>query len=128
MSSAVSSSRLRVARDPALALVVRIFVGAVAERLDVPETGRDDLRLAASELFAAAVEAGAGDEVAFTITREDDVVALDATGVDQLLAEDQQATGGAGGRLGLIRALFPEAEVGRSVRVSVPLEAAAGGR
>ena len=128
MSSATSSSRLHVTRDPALALVVRIFVGAVAERFDVPEAGRDDLRLAASELFAAAVEAGEGDEVAFTITRGGDVVALDATGVDQVLDEDGPHPTDWGGRLALIRALFPEAEVGRSVRVSVPLEAAGGHR
>lgn len=123
MSSAVSSSRLHVARDPALALVVRIFVGSVADRFDVPETSRDDLRLAASELFAAAIETGEGDEVAFTITREDDVVALDATGIDQLVDDGEPDPGVLGDRLGLIRALFPEAEVGRSVRVSVPLEA-----
>lgn len=124
----MSSSELHVARDPALALVVRIFVGAVAERLDVSQAGRDDLRLAASELFAAAVEAGESDEVAFTITRQDDVVALHAAGVDRLVDEDGPDPGAWGGRWGLIRTLFPEAEVGPSVRISVPLDAAGGGR
>ena len=61
----MSSSRLRVATDPALALVVRIFVGSVAERWAIPEPVRDDLRLAASELFSGAVEAGENDEVTF---------------------------------------------------------------
>jgi hypothetical protein len=114
------TSQLTVARDPALALVVRIFVGAVAERMGVPEPTRDDLRLVASELFAGAVETGQRDDVSFTIAHEDDAVALHARGVDPL---------GAGGaadprvwaeRVELIRALFPDAEVGRSVRISVP--------
>jgi hypothetical protein len=106
-----------VARDPALALVVRIFVGAVAERFEVPEASRDDLRLAASELFTAAVESGAADDLSLTIEREGAVVTMSAP-ID--------ASGGAGdaaeegARFDLIRALFPDAEVGRSVRISVP--------
>jgi hypothetical protein len=117
-----SVANLTVALDPALAVVVRIFVGAVAERLDVPESGRDDLRLAASELFGVAVETGDGEDVSFAIERQGDVVALSA-GVAADSAHDG-AEPAWGGRLELIRALFPEAEVGRSVQISVP---AAGG-
>lgn len=114
------TSQLQVTRDPALAVVVRIFVGAVAERLEVPEAAREDLRLAASELFAGAVATGDGDDVSFTLSREDDVVALQAGGVDPLGTPDGADPSAWGGRLELIRALFPEAEVGRSVRIAVP--------
>jgi hypothetical protein len=115
---------LTVARDPALALVVRIFVGAVAERWNVPEGAREDLRLVASELFAGAVEAGAGEDVSFTLTSHGDRVSLQATGVDPLAAEETPDRGAWSGRLDLIRALFPDADVGGSVRVSVPAETA----
>lgn len=115
-------SELRVARDPALALVVRIFIGAVAERWNVAEALREDLRLAASELFAGAVEAGDGEDVSFTLTSDEDRVSLLAGGVDPLGAEESPDPGGWGGRLDLIRALFPEADVGESVRISVPAE------
>jgi hypothetical protein len=43
--------------DPALALTTRMFAGAVARQAGVPEIA-DDLKLAFSELFAAAVESG----------------------------------------------------------------------
>ena len=117
----MSTAELRVTRDPALALVVRIFVGAVAERWSVSQAARDDLRLVASELFAGAVEDGAGDDVTFTVTSEGDRVSLSASGVDGLTAgDDPDETWG--GRLGLIRALFPTAEVGDSVSISVETE------
>jgi hypothetical protein len=115
----VPSSQLQVAPDPALAVVVRIFVGAVTERLELPEALRDDLRLAASELFAGAVETGGGEAVSFTIDREGDVVALDA-GLDPLADASDPIVWRE--RLDLIRALFPEAEVDRSVRISVPAD------
>jgi hypothetical protein len=118
----VEDSALTVSRDPALALVVRIFVGAVAERLNVPEPARADLRLVASELFAGAVEAGAGDDVTFTITSETDRVSLEATGVDPVGADEVGDRDGLTGRMELIRALFPDADVGGTVRVSVPRE------
>jgi anti-sigma regulatory factor (Ser/Thr protein kinase) len=112
-------STLRVARDPALALVVRIFVGAVAERWGIPAQARDDLRLAASELFSGAVEAGDGGEVAFTLSSRATGVTLRADGLDPVdtRSADPQAWGG---RFDLIRALFPDAEVGGSVHIHVP--------
>ena len=117
----MSTAELRVARDPALALVVRIFIGAVADRWSVPQAARDDLRLAASELFAGAIESGAGDDVTFTITFEGDRVNLSASGVDGLAMDDSDEFGG---RLELIRALFPTAEVGDSLSISVATEGA----
>jgi hypothetical protein len=115
----VPDPALTVARDPALALVVRIFVGAVAERWNVPQAARDDLRLVASELFAGAVEAGAGHDVTFTLTSEGERVTLQAPEVDLGSAEPP---GGSAARLELIRALFPDADVGGTVRITVPAE------
>ena len=117
----MSSAQLTVARDPALAVVVRIFVGAMAERLEVAESARDDLRLAASELFAAAVESGGPDGVSLSIERRGDAVAL-STGVGAAVGGNGLDPASWEGRLDLIRALFPDAEVGRSVRISVPVE------
>jgi hypothetical protein len=118
----VADSALTVARDPALAVVVRIFVGAVAERWNVPEPARDDLRLVASELFAGAVEAGAGEDVTFTLTSDGDQVSLQASGVDTLPADGPSDPDGLAGRLELIRALFPDADVASPVRILVPVE------
>lgn len=113
----MAAFRLTVAPDPALAVVVRIFVGAVTERLEVDPSSRDDLRLAASEVFAAAVEAGHGEDLSVTIEREDDVVAVGAGVSDRVDPDAWQ------GRLELVRALFPDAEVGRTVRIAVPVVA-----
>ncbi len=116
----MSTSELRVERDPALALVVRIFVGAVAERSGVPEDAHGDLRLAASELFSGAVEAGGGEPVTFRLFSYGDHLSLHAEGI-RSLADAEAADLPAGkGRFELIRALFPEAEIGDDVRISVP--------
>jgi hypothetical protein len=117
--TAVSSSQLRVARDPALGLVVRIFVGAVVERWNVSDATRDDLRLAASELFSAAVEAGDGEDVSFTLTLDDRGVAFEAEGLD---AAGSPGAAVRDGRLDLVRALFPSVSVDGSVRIDVPVE------
>ena len=119
----MASSRLSVARDPALALIVRIFVGSVMERWDVSEPVRDDLRLAASELFSGAVDAGKGDLVTFELSAGEDEVELRAEDVHS--DEEAQPTEleGWAGRFDLIRALFPGAEIGDTVRIRVPLPA-----
>jgi anti-sigma regulatory factor (Ser/Thr protein kinase) len=118
----VPTSRLRVARDPALASIVRIFVGSVTERWDVPEPVREDLRLAASELFSGAVEAGERDFVMFELSSVD-------TGIE-LRVEDIKAPEDTGadlegwtGHFQLVRALFPDAEIGDTVRIRVPAPA-----
>jgi hypothetical protein len=110
------TSQLQVARDPALALVVRIFVGAVAERWAVEEPIRDDLRLAASELFSGWVEGGDERAVVFTMTSDDGAVTLEADG----LGSPSSEVDAWGGRIDLIRTLFPQAEVGAPVRIRVP--------
>ena len=116
----MTSSRLRVAREPALALIVRIFVGSVMERWEVSEPARGDLRLAASELFSGAVEAGEGDPVTFELASDDTQIELRAHGV--LPHEAAQAgDDGSSGRFDLIRALFPDAEIGETVRIRIPV-------
>jgi hypothetical protein len=116
------TSRLRVARDPALALIVRIFVGSVMERLDVPDAVRDDLRLAASELFSGAVEAGDGDLVTFELSSGDAELELRAEDVQPHEAAPADLEGWTG-RFDLVRALFPEAEIGETVLIRVPVPA-----
>ena len=117
----MTTARLQVAGDPALALVVRIFVGATAERWAVQSSVRDDLRLAASELFSGAVEAGRDRQIVFELTSTDDGV--------ELRTEDVPTSAPPAGlegwerRFDLIRALFPDAEVGDTVRIRVPTDA-----
>ena len=113
------TSRLRVAREPALALVVRIFVGSVAERWDVPEAAREDLRLAASDLFSGAVEVGGGDLVTFELSADNDEIELRAEDVTPP-AEGGTDFESSMGRFDLVRALFPDAEIGETVRIRVP--------
>jgi hypothetical protein len=116
----VTTSRLTVAGDPALALVVRIFVGSVTERWELPEPVRDDLRLAASELFSGAVEAGHGDLVRFELSADEGGLELRAEDVP--IEQEGANLEGWTGRFALIRALFPDAHVSdTTVRIRVPL-------
>ena len=116
----MSISRLSVAGDPALALVVRIFVGSVTEQWALAGPVRDDLRLAASELFAGAVEAGRGDLVTFELSTDDGGLELRAEDVP--VGQEGAGLEGWTGRFALIRALFPDADVSdTTVRIRVPL-------
>jgi anti-sigma regulatory factor (Ser/Thr protein kinase) len=110
---------LQVARDPALAVVVRIFVGGVAERWGVAEQVREDLRLAASELFTGAVESGGDGPVAFVLSSSGGEVTMRADGVGP---ETERSAGDVSwdDRPGLLRALFPDAEVASNVRITIP--------
>ncbi len=112
------TSRLSVAGDPALALVVRIFVGSVTDQWELPEPMRDDLRLAASELFSGAVEAGSGDLVRFELSNDEGGMELRAEDVVEHAGADLE---GWSGRFALIRALFPDADVSETtVRIRDP--------
>jgi hypothetical protein len=130
----VPVTRLSVASDPALALVVRIFIGSVTEQWSLSEPTRDDLRLAGSELFSGAVEAGGGEFVTFELSDDDGSVELRADDVPVGAEEpglggheggdgrdgEGQEVGGWMGRFSLIRALFPDADVAEStVRIRV---------
>lgn len=119
-SNRVSTSRLRVTGDPALALVVRIFVGSVTDQWELSEPVRDDLRLAASELFSGAIEAGNGELVRFELSTDEDGMELRAD--DVTVDREGADLDGWTGRFALIRALFPDADVSdTSVRIRVPL-------
>lgn len=116
----MSTSRLGVAGDPALALVVRIFVGSVTDQWELSEPVRDDLRLAASELFSGAIEAGNGELVRFELSTDEDGMELRAD--DVTVDRESADLDGWTGRFALIRALFPDADVSdTSVRIRVPL-------
>ncbi len=117
------TSRLRVARDPALALIVRIFVGSVTERWNVSDPVREDLRLAASELFSGAVDAGDGDLVTFELSSEDTGLVLRAEDVQQHQGGRPAGLESGTGRFDLVLALFPDAEIGETVRIRVPVPA-----
>ena len=115
----MTTTRMSVAGDPALALVVRIFIGSVTEQWAVPEPIRDDLRLAASELFSGAVEAGRDGLVTFELSADDAGLELRAGDVPVDAAGPEPA--GWIGRFALIRALFPDADVSEAnVRIRVP--------
>lgn len=119
-SNRVSTSRLRVTGDPALALVVRIFVGSVTDQWELSEPVRDDLRLAASELFSGAIEAGNRELVRFELSTDEDGMELRAD--DVTVDRESADLDGWTGRFALIRALFPDADVSdTSVRIRVPL-------
>jgi anti-sigma regulatory factor (Ser/Thr protein kinase) len=110
---------LSVAGDPALALVVRIFVGSVTEQWGLSEPVREDLRLAASELFSGAVEAGTGDLVRFELSTDEGGMELRAE--DVAVGHESADLEDWTGRFALIRALFPDADVSdTSVRIHVP--------
>ena len=119
-SNRVSTSRLRVTGDPALALVVRIFVGSVTDQWELSEPVRDDLRLAASELFSGAIEAGNRELVRFELSTDEGGMELRAD--DVTVDRESADLDGWTGRFALIRALFPDADVSdTSVRIRVPL-------
>jgi hypothetical protein len=115
----VRTTELHVAKDPALAVVVRIFVGSVSERWGVDEQTRDDLRLAASELFSNAVEGGGVGAVGFVLSSTDGEVTMRADGIEPRV-EGAPERASWDDRSGLLRALFPQAEVGEDVRITVP--------
>jgi anti-sigma regulatory factor (Ser/Thr protein kinase) len=116
----VFTSRLSVAGDPALALVVRIFVGSLTEQWKLPKPVRDDLRLAASELFSGAVEAGNGDLVRFELSTDESWLELRAEDVP--VEHEGVDLEGWTGRFALIRALFPDADMSdTTVRIRVPI-------
>ena len=81
---------------------------------------RDDLRLAASELFSGAVESGNAEVVTFELSNDDTGLELRAEDV-HLGEEDPSDPTGWTGRFRLIKALFPDADVSETaVRIRIP--------
>jgi hypothetical protein len=113
---------LSVPADPALALVTRMFAGAIGEHLT--DVAPEDLKLALSELLAAGVDAGS-DRVVFRadLARAEVIVTgagpLDDAGED--LEEHERFA--RSHRADLLAALFPGLRSDRS-EVVIPLRAA----
>lgn len=68
---------LSVPADPALALTTRMFAGAVAEHVE--DVAAEDLKLALSELLAAAIDAGS-QQVTYRVDLERGVVEVRGAG------------------------------------------------
>lgn len=121
--SQATTLELSMPADPALALTARMFAGAVSQHLD-PDVSPDDLKLAFSELLAAAIDDGA-TEVVFRVDLARQEVTVEGAG----------GTGRSGGleehdrfarthRTDLLAALFPgiRTDIGT---VTMPLRAPA---
>lgn len=78
-----SSLRLRSPAQPPLALIVRTFVAGASRYLGLGPDLSEDLRLAASELFAAAIESG-GTELDLSVDGDDTRLTLTFRGVPDL--------------------------------------------
>lgn len=98
---------LSVPADPALALTARMFAGALAGHLS--DVSAEDLKLAFSELLAAAVDAGS-DSVAYRVdlTRaEVEVRGVGDLGVSDQPGVEEHERFARAHRAALLGALFP---------------------
>jgi anti-sigma regulatory factor (Ser/Thr protein kinase) len=110
---------LEIPADAAYAVTARLFVAAAARDLGVPEEIAEDLRLAASELVANAVEAGRPGPIRLALHGDAGAVRLDVSGVGAIVDDSPIS------RRALLESLFDAtdlAEDGR-VRISVPTQA-----
>lgn len=99
-----SSLRLRAPAQPPLALVVRTFVAGASRYLGLQPDLCEDLRLAASELFAAAIESG-GSELDLSVDGHDSGVTLTARGVPDIAGGAEELPNV---RRDLLTTLFPD--------------------
>jgi anti-sigma regulatory factor (Ser/Thr protein kinase) len=105
---------LEIPVDPAYAVTARLFVAAAARDLGAADGTIEDLRLAASELVANAVEVGEPGPVRLSL-RADQAggIHLDATGVGPLVDEPPIS------RVALLGALFDGTDLGRDGDVHI---------
>jgi anti-sigma regulatory factor (Ser/Thr protein kinase) len=75
---------LEIPADPVYAVTARMFVVAAARDLGLSDETAEDLRLAASELVANAVEAGEPGPIRLTLRGDPTTVHLEASGVGVL--------------------------------------------
>jgi anti-sigma regulatory factor (Ser/Thr protein kinase) len=75
---------LEIPAEPAYAVTARLFVVAAARDLGVSDETAEDLRLAASELVANAVDAGEPGPIRLTVRGDTTSVHLEASGVGVL--------------------------------------------
>jgi enoyl-CoA hydratase/carnithine racemase len=111
--------RLEMPVDPAYAVTARLFVAAAARSLGIADGAVEDLRLAASELVANAVETRDPGPILFVMSREGSEVVLDATGIGRLGDAPPIS------RRALLEGLFDATEIEHeaNVRIRVGLEA-----
>jgi anti-sigma regulatory factor (Ser/Thr protein kinase) len=93
---------LEIPADPAYAVTARLFVGTAAHDLGLSDETVEDLRLAASELVANAVDAHEPGPIRLTLQIDDVGIRMSATGVGQL------SQGPPIGRRSLLEALFAD--------------------
>jgi anti-sigma regulatory factor (Ser/Thr protein kinase) len=78
---------LEIPAEAAYAVTARLFVVTAARDLGAPDGIVEDLRLAASELVANAVEAGQPGPIRLTVRADQTGIRLDASGVGSLRDE-----------------------------------------
>jgi anti-sigma regulatory factor (Ser/Thr protein kinase) len=120
--------RLTIRISPSTAHVasVRAFVGAVGRRVGCSEETIDDLRLAATEACAQAIEEHAADGVEVRTLLEDRRLLLEVepTGSFARAPEGLDGVSAGSTRRALIVGLFPDAEFDREasvLRIVVPV-------
>jgi len=75
---------LEIPADAAFAVTARLFVAAAARGLGIGDGATEDLRLAASELVANAVETGQPGPIRLTVCLDENSIRLDASGAGHL--------------------------------------------
>ena len=106
---------------------VRAFVGAIGRRLGYTEEAIDDLRLAATEACAQAIEESAAEDGIEVRTLVDDrrlLLEVEPSGSFDRAPEGLDGTSARATRRALIEGLFPDAEFDREravLRISVPV-------
>ena len=110
---------LEIPADAAYAVTARLFVAAAARELGVANGTAEDLRLAASELVANAVEVDEPGPIRLTLRADDAGIHLEATGVGLLTDEPPIS------RRALLVSLFDATDVAEDggVHIRLPIEA-----
>jgi anti-sigma regulatory factor (Ser/Thr protein kinase) len=78
---------LEIPADAAYAVTARRFIVTATRALGLPDGTVEDLRLAASELVANAVESGAPGPIRFSLVPDGSEVSLDVSGIGALSDE-----------------------------------------
>jgi anti-sigma regulatory factor (Ser/Thr protein kinase) len=110
---------LEIPADAAYAVTARLFVVAAARDLGVSEEATEDLRLAASELVANAVEAGGVGSIRLALRGDPGTVRFEVSGVGEVVDASPIS------RRALLESLFDAMDLTEEGRVviSVPTEA-----
>src|SRR5436309_14137554 len=111
---------LEIPADGTYAVTARLFVVAAARDLGVADGIAEDLRLAASELVANAVEAGQPGPIRLTLRGDAAAVRLEASGVGALMDESPVS------RRALLESLFDATDLGGDGSIHIRVPAGAG--